>query len=367
MLSYDKKFGYYRVNLHDKLFFETSSKLEALEVANRSGGYIHWDFNDEYYSAFDWTEPVTESINELYAQRAQQLREKYDHIVLLYSGGYDSANILKTFMNNDIHIDCIATFYSSLDQDNLVDNALNIEWAVQTWPKLQKILPRIPQTEFARVDLSELSLDSIDQSYGDYLYKLCYGIAPNNLARPHLLNKLNKKYQDTNTCILYGVDKPRLRYQNGCFIFNFYDAMTAQASPHDSDTPHEWFYWTPDMPKIAIKQAQIVKHYWQWAYKNLLEHPKNKNNQQLGILLDQEHIAVQKLIYPYCADELCLTFRPLNPMIGSRDQWVWRSNTEHAEKLKKIVEYFYSCPKEWFHADNQRRRLVGSISRDYLI
>jgi len=48
---------------------------------------------------------VSESLDFLYALRARQLREKYDYLVLYFSGGADSTNILKTFIDNNIFLD----------------------------------------------------------------------------------------------------------------------------------------------------------------------------------------------------------------------------------------------------------------------
>ena len=88
-------FGFYRVgNL--KLY----SQIEALEISQRLNLPITWHFNDEVYSSFDWTKEPDESISELYKKRCEQLREKYDYLVLFYSGGADSDNILNSGPNN---------------------------------------------------------------------------------------------------------------------------------------------------------------------------------------------------------------------------------------------------------------------------
>jgi hypothetical protein len=367
MLFIEKKFGYYRANLFGNNFIETSSKIEALEIAKRFNGHVSYHFNDDEYSSYDWSQPINESINELYRQRAHQIREKYDHVVLLYSGGYDSENILKTFVNNNIHIDCIVSFYHELDKDNLVNNSLNVEWVTQTWPRLQKILPSIPNTEFVRLNISDLALNFIDQCYADYQYRLSYMIAPNVGARSSIRFKLKKKYQEGNTCILYGVDKPRLRYKNEKFIFNFLDVINSNNNPVNTDTGYEWFYWSADFPKLVIKQAQIVKQYWQSNFDNLLDHPKNRLDHNLGIVLDHEHQPVQQLVYPYCSDHLYLTFRPLSVVTGNRDTWLFESNTGHGEKLKKMIAARSSYPKEWFNNQDPQQGLIASISKDYAL
>ena len=51
------------------------------------------------------------SLKEYYLQRAMYIREKYDYVILHYSGGTDSHNILETFMLNNVFIDEIAIHY----------------------------------------------------------------------------------------------------------------------------------------------------------------------------------------------------------------------------------------------------------------
>ena len=110
MFNVDKAhFGYYQVGN-----YRTFSKLEAIEIEQATGETVHWNFNDEVYSCYDWTkepEPNT-SISEFYRRRAQQLRDKYEYLVLMYSGGPDSQVILDTCLGNNIHIDEIVNVNS---------------------------------------------------------------------------------------------------------------------------------------------------------------------------------------------------------------------------------------------------------------
>jgi len=66
---------------------------------------IHWDFNKKVFSLYDWTKEPVEDVNYFYDKRVKELRQQYDYIIFFYSGGYDSHNILKTFIDNNIHID----------------------------------------------------------------------------------------------------------------------------------------------------------------------------------------------------------------------------------------------------------------------
>jgi hypothetical protein len=97
----DKR-GYYVVGW--KKFY---NKIQALQYSTKMGFAVRWVFNDKVYSSIDWTMPITKSLKELYRDRAQQLRDSYDYIILHYSGGQDSNNMLHSFIDNNIHLDQI--------------------------------------------------------------------------------------------------------------------------------------------------------------------------------------------------------------------------------------------------------------------
>ena len=78
------KFGYYSAGNQTSF-----SKLEALEWARRNNTRLAWHFNDDIYNAIDWMIEPPGDLWEMYKQRARQIREAYDYVVLWYSGGSD--------------------------------------------------------------------------------------------------------------------------------------------------------------------------------------------------------------------------------------------------------------------------------------
>ena len=77
-MTYQDKLGVYRVG--DLKFY---SKLEAIEMHTKTGIHPHWDFNEAVFSSYDWTVEPKEDLLELYKQRAEQLRNQYDYIILI--------------------------------------------------------------------------------------------------------------------------------------------------------------------------------------------------------------------------------------------------------------------------------------------
>ena len=94
------RLGYYLVGW--KKFY---NKTLALMESKKTGYEVTWSFNENIYGSIDWSIPIETPLFEIYKQRAQQLRDKYDYLMLYYSGGADSGAILRTFVENNIFID----------------------------------------------------------------------------------------------------------------------------------------------------------------------------------------------------------------------------------------------------------------------
>ena len=88
--SSDAWAGYFKVG--KDIFF---SKIDAILHASKTNADVTFHFHDDVYGSVDWTRPLHVPLDVLYRQRAQQLRDKYDYLVLHYSAGSDSHNILR--------------------------------------------------------------------------------------------------------------------------------------------------------------------------------------------------------------------------------------------------------------------------------
>ena len=366
IISFEDRYGYYVAhNGNGFSDYQTCSKIEALEVAQRNNGWVSWHFNDESFGTTDWSKDIPEDITELYRQRAIQIREKFDHVIIMYSGGYDSHNMLETFLKNDIKVDAIVSFYNSLDHNT--DTDIVLEWQLQTWPRLKPILDSHPEIEFIRMDMSYNSLSMLDKFNDDYFYVSDGALAPNFAGASFLHQLLPSKFQVGSVSMIYGIDKPRLRYDKNQFIFNFYD-QGFRVKPIIKNSGIEYFYWSPDLPKLVIKQAQIAKKFWTGNPELVHSHPKNKRNKDLGIVLDHDHIPLQQMIYPHCSTGVFLTWRPASPTFGQRDIWIYRSNTDHRSKLADIYKsYKQNVDRRWFNQGKYAKGLISNISRDYVL
>ena len=184
--SRQDKFGFYQAGN-----FRSYSRFEAAEKSVRSGHKLHWNFNDEIYSRFDWTQEPVESLGELYRQRAQQLRDKYDYLVLWFSGGADSTNILNSFIENDIKLDEVAS-YVNYEATGDRYNFLNAEIYHVAAPVIDTAKIKQPWLQHTVIDLAQLTMDYfLDKSAKfDWIYHVNSHINPNACARRDIKLKI---------------------------------------------------------------------------------------------------------------------------------------------------------------------------------
>jgi hypothetical protein len=259
-------YGYYEVagkHYHNK--------LQAFEAAFSIGHCPHWNFFEEAFSTVDWTQEPSQSILELYAERARSIRESADHVILWFSGGADSWTIADAFVNNNILIDELWTVapFGWNDPNNTSTHASNQfnEVFFTSIPEAKKFIQKDPRIKYKVLDSSPIlenfwANNTIDPFNINHLAaelpisEFFTGLAPNNKSKSARIVKV------------YGIDKPRIMYQDGKFYLTFLDqivhsrmatAGTIHADHHFYD---EAFYWHPDSIKILIKQGHLIKQWF---------------------------------------------------------------------------------------------------------
>lgn len=265
MLENKDHFGYYTVGK-----YKTYSKLDAILLHDKTSEFPKWHFNDEIFELHDWTQEPKESLKELYRQRAQQIRDKYDYLVLFYSGGADSTNILQTFIQNDIKLDEISQFYS-YDGDHDYNSNFNSEVVKVAIPWTKKIIDsnKHKYINHRIIDQSKLIEDIYDlpEIRFDFLFQQNTCFSPNNFSRAYL-RKIIKDYSDMITqgkklCFIWGSEKPRLYQINNRYCIKFVDMVDNCVSPliqqqNFAGYYDELFYWSPDFTKGIIKQGHTL-------------------------------------------------------------------------------------------------------------
>lgn len=359
------KFGYYQVGE-----YRTYSKYDAILAAKQSGQKVDWIFNDEVYSSQNWSIEPDKSLDELYRLRAEQIREKYDYIVLLFSGGADSHNVLMTFVNNNIHLDEVLTHHTLKGDNGDQDSFRNLEVFRSAVP-IGKQLAEKYNIKHRVVDNTDLIMnfqkDHCESKF-DYVYYGNFSSSINSIARSDLKSyiedyrKLIEKGK--RVCFIHPTDKPCLTFDNGKWWANFFDvtdhSVPANQQMYNRDDDHdEFFYWSPECPEIVIKQCHVLKNYLsnKSVTDNLLNHPKvNKWNFEYsnshvvyqGIRLLNEQI--KYIIYSNWSSDIFSNEKsPTGYLFTMVDSWFYKTNTEQSKiYANNVAKAFQDLGHSWF-------------------
>lgn len=95
------------------------NKAKLLRLKSLEDVVFELDFR---FEAARWDVEPDQTIQELHRQRAEQIRQSYDYIVLYFSGGADSITVLNSFINNNIPIDEIVVYVNSNATHSLAVN-----------------------------------------------------------------------------------------------------------------------------------------------------------------------------------------------------------------------------------------------------
>lgn len=264
------------------------NKMYAILKASEKNTTATWCYYDKIYEdaikkfgALKILEPLTNT----YKNRAQQLRDSYDYLILNYSGGSDSHNILMTFLKNNIKLDHIYVQWpmSLVDKGIYTPNNIDksnsnfhsewdlvlkkdLEWLSNTYPKIT-------------IEIADWTDTIVERFYTDDLFSKSVTNLP-SIARAQKQNTYSKKETELalkgiKVASIYGVDKPNLIKHENTWSMHFMDtACMAQPNPENPNGT-EYFYFTPNMPDVAIHQA----------YKLIQWYNRNPNSEHLALSL----------------------------------------------------------------------------------
>lgn len=274
-ISLETHNGYWACSGH--YFF---NKQECMKFATaRKDFNITFHLFDAAYGSLDWTKEPTYSIDTLYEMRAKQIRDKYDYVIVMFSGGADSGNVLDSFLNNNVHIDEIVSYYpleiidknlSSFNPADKSNGKILFEYKTACEPRLKEIAKTHPNIKITILDYGQEAMDAIIE---EKLQKhMMAGIAPMPINQGHvsvtkLMKERSEKYN--KVCCVTGTDKPRVMFNPVTRKFGSYFADTSYfffKTTIDGYQPKvEWFYHTPDLPEITYTQSHMIKRvYQQW-------------------------------------------------------------------------------------------------------
>jgi hypothetical protein len=269
----DKELGYYTV---DSVEFD--SKIRAFLYASENNKEVKWNFNNRAFRTHNWSVEPTETLDQLYDERSRNIRESYDYVIISYSGGSDSHNILMSFIRQGLFVDEIiinhtnklTDKYTDLDPQNKTSKNAAAEWHLHAYPMLKEISKKIPKTKITILDMSDSLFESLE-SVGDASWILnkreqmnLVGMTRFNYVHFDSVRKNFDKGKKIG--LVVGIEKPRTAIDNGNFYITFQDrpanvVTMAEYIKDYTNSKIELFYWSPDALKILSKQAHVIKKW----------------------------------------------------------------------------------------------------------
>lgn len=255
--------GYYTID--GKLI---ENKIFAIIEASKNKSKIKWHYYDEIFGLTAKHFNTTFSITDLYRQRAQQLRDSYDYLILNYSGGSDSHNILQTFLKHNIKLDLVYVQWpkSLTDKGLYVPNAqdksnsnFHSEWDLVLKKDLEWLGKNRPDIQ---IEISDWTETVDEKFYSDDLFLANVSNLP-SIARAQKQNTFSKQEAEwankgKRVASIFGVDKTNIGKSGNDWYFYFSDtAFMTQANPKNPNGT-EYFYHTPSFPEIAVAQARLL-------------------------------------------------------------------------------------------------------------
>lgn len=240
-----------------------TSKIRALEYANTNRLTLNLYYHDDVYNQCNWTVEPAAPLNDLYKEQAQRIRDNYDYVILCFSGGYDSSNILETFYYNNIKIDKIVTVGAlSQDSRSMVDENHNGELYHNVFPYIKELgLESITQLCDYTTYFNNPENFSVSQYANEWVDYTGAWYSPHNwFWRDIEKYVIPREWGDKRVALIFGKDKPQIFFENDSPGFNFKDApVTSYGNTSGSNNCDRInFYWDPTFPQILIKQLHIL-------------------------------------------------------------------------------------------------------------
>jgi len=197
------------------------------------------------YDQLDWTKEPTESFEQLMDQHAINLRNKYERIVLLWSGGTDSHTIYNVFVRNNLHIDEIVIFHN--DQYEPWNSTQYVKWMQDNHKDPATKITARPRFDPEAKKQIVTNEDWILQNKA-LVIKFAMGVADSVMW-----DYCAEQHQGHTWCLVTGLEQPRVFTQNGKYYTNHIGSVFRFVMGFSN---MECFYTEP---VLALKQAHMAK------------------------------------------------------------------------------------------------------------
>jgi hypothetical protein len=313
-------------------------KFEAFKYASiLKTDEIFFYYHNHIWENFDRSLLGKIPLPDLYKQRAQQLRDRYSHLVLHFSGGSDSYNILHTFLKHKIKLDEIVVkwpkilsdkkFYTPNANDTSARNALS-EWDYAIEPVLKRISNSNPEIKITIVDYAEnlmskkiIGTMNKKLDHNNYFYS---NYTPAVFFMSANIDKFDARYKPENTAHIFGIEKPVLSENSDGIYFHFLDHAMDMLIVNPELGTKEPFYWTADFPILPMEQAYqtALNVAIDKKFKNCLINKDDQNSAlRVNRLLKLQNKLFKDILYRDSWNPS--TFQVGKPNVDRSDWYYW--------------------------------------------
>jgi len=373
--------GYWSVN--NKVYF--FNKFETLKYATDvKSDQIKYHYFDDFYKNLNWHIEPSESLNELYQRRAQNLRDKYEYLILLFSGGADSSNALHSFVDNGIHLDEVITSYPktllkkllpSFDRNNKFHGNSAFEYFEAALPRLQWLSKNHPNVKITDIDATQTALQLVTTGK---MSELSHSGFPPVIPIvgtyiPAYLRAREIFDQGKKICWITGNDKPRILYNPKEKIFKTYwqdisfthGALDNHALSGFKPTV-ENFYYNQDIVEITLKQCALIKKALIPIFRhqdlsvinaqNLIQSVTERGN----YVIDVHHDFIKKILYPQWDTSIFQAEKPENQGHGDGNgyQYYYSGLLD-----KNLLDHAWGQIRDWYGAINENLLVKDRFNR----
>lgn len=316
-----------------------------------------WHFNDSVFQSVNWSSEPSDSLYELYKKRALQIREQYKNVIISFSGGIDSTTVLRSFVDNNIKVDGIVI--------QGVNASSSFTGATEVNSEVTKVaIPYIKKLEKQKGIKFDIFLQDISNSYrvyksDDWVDNLHnYGMLS---PQPVTFNSINNhawfknKLEVGSTCLVKGLDKPRVYVKDGYWRLSFLDSILANGQTKQQsdqlDYTVEAFFWQSNLPDLLVKQAHEVIKYCESANvpANICSNP-SKMVKYIEPIIYSRYVPASQT--PGSDRKYYSVGKPDTPSLWIKDRWFLHSNefeTEKANWLNGCVQLASMLPDRFFN------------------
>jgi len=362
--------GFYQVN--GKTY---TDKISAILDAQLTSAEVTWNYHKEVYDHVDWATEPTLHLDALYKLRAQQIRDQYDYVIVMCSGGADSTTVLRSFLYNDIHVDEIIAGapmsglkgWTWNKNDTSVTNTIS-ETEFALFPLLAEVAEKYPKVKISVNDYFE---NIVDFKTDEWIYKCQDWVNPAVQARANL-NKFKHLVdladQGKRIGVLWGIEKPVIRQADNGNIYTVMSDLGVNNAhlPFDTEYPNVdrvLFFWGPDFPEILVKQSHVVARFVHlpenaWMLDSIKKQNKfeTRHAPELKTWKGDYQRGIVPAIYPTTYGKVFQCQKVNASFMPEQHYWlnILHKDTRIVQLLDSDFKLFYNNIKDQYLSENKR-------------